>query len=132
MVWKLIVLCGAAAALYLIPLWLFRDDLLHLLYRGRYQTSSALPVMLTGLLPLASTATVILGSALRATERPRQIFWCYTVFTLTAAVIGVPLAVQRGLIGALIGMLVSYVVLAMAMLVPYAGAWRADGGSAEL
>ncbi len=108
-------LLGSAA--YLVLLWIFRIEIILLLYGGRYAEFSGLPVLLVGLLPLAASLTVALGSTLRALERPDQVFWCYVALSTVALAAGLPLTARFGLVGALSGLLLSYVVTAIAMFV---------------
>ena len=111
-------ICFAGALAFLVPLAMFHADILRMLYGTKY-AASVWPVMLAGLLPLAASVTTTVGSALRAIERPRQVFLSYAVFTLAAALIGVPLSSRWGVTGALSGMLLSYLALAMAMVFFY-------------
>lgn len=106
-------LLGAAA--YAVLLWLFRLELLHLLYGGKYLEYSAAPILLAGLVPLLACATIVLGSALRALELPDRLFWCYAASGGVALLAGIPLTAAIGLTGALAGVLLSYVTAAAAM-----------------
>jgi O-antigen/teichoic acid export membrane protein len=112
-------ICVLGSAVYLLLLWTFRVEAFDVLYGGRYQEYSVAPVLLAGALPLASSATITLGSALRALEQPRLVFWSYVVFCAAAVVAGAPLAATWGVTGALAGMLLSYVALVLAMWIFY-------------
>lgn len=95
---------GGSAA-YLAVLWLFRTQFIRLLYGGKYLDYSGLPMLLVGLVPLATAGVVTLGAALRACERPDRIFWSYLMGSAVATTIGIWLAAHLGLIGALAGYL---------------------------
>jgi O-antigen/teichoic acid export membrane protein len=118
-------ICAAGSALYLLFLWVLRLHLIDVLYGGRYTAYSSLPVMLAGALPVAASATVTFGSALRALEQPKRVFWSYAIFCVSAALCGVPIAAWWGLTGALAGMLLSYGSLVCAMVFFYYRALRA-------
>ena len=117
--WRVGAACVTASAAYLLLLWQFRFEVVGLLYGDRYAALSNAPVLLAGLLPIALSATVVVGSALRALEEPKLVFWSYAISTAAAVVTGIPLAAIWGANGALGGMLLSYVALAVAMGVLY-------------
>jgi O-antigen/teichoic acid export membrane protein len=122
--WRTAAICLAGATAVLLLLCVFRADVLRILYGTKYAEYSAWPVILAGLLPLAASITTTVGSALRAIERPRQVFLSYAIFAIAAALIGVPLSSRWGLTGALAGMLLSYVALALAMVIFFRAARR--------
>jgi O-antigen/teichoic acid export membrane protein len=93
-----ILIPGSAA--YLLILWLGRSMLFQLLYAGKYQEYKTWPLLLTGLVPMTATAAIIVGSALRALEKPELIFWSYAASTLSVIVLGVPLTLHSGVLGA--------------------------------
>ena len=105
----------AGSALYLILLLGLRSQLLELLYGGKYRQSAFLPVLLVGLLPFGSSLVAVVGSALRALERPEWIFWCYVGSGTVTLLLGVPLAAVVGVSGGLLGLLLSYLVTAALM-----------------
>jgi O-antigen/teichoic acid export membrane protein len=107
----------AGSALYLILLWGLRSQLFQLLYGGKYQEYTFLPVLLVGLLPFGASATAVLGSGLRALERPDWLFWCYVGSAVIAFVAGIPLAATIGVSGALLGMVLSSLAAGLLMLV---------------
>ncbi|HEX9595967.1 MAG TPA: polysaccharide biosynthesis C-terminal domain-containing protein, partial [Anaerolineales bacterium] len=120
-------LLGSAA--YLAALWYFRVEILQLLYGGKYMEYSGAPVLLVGLLPIAASLTLTLGSALRALERPDRLFWCYLASSGVALLLGLPLLAYFGLTGALAGLLGSYVATAAAM---YFFVRRSDSGATQI
>jgi O-antigen/teichoic acid export membrane protein len=106
----------AGSALYLILFWGLRSQLFQLLYGGKYQEYTFLPVLLVGLLPFGSSLVAVLGCALRALERPEWIFWCYVGSGAVTLLLGIPLAAHVGVSGGLLGLLFSYLVTAALML----------------
>ena len=101
---------------YLVLLSLFRVELVTLLYGGRYAEFSNRTILLVGMVPVGATFTVVLGSALRALERPHQIFWAYSASSLVALAAGLPLMRSGGIDGALWGLLLSYFAAAVTMV----------------
>lgn len=109
------VLFLLGSSLYLAVLWLFGARVIGLLYGGRYVELVGWPILLVGLIPVMASLTISTGSALRALERPDWLFWCYIASSGMTLAVGLPLASAYGLIGALLGLLLSYVVTAAAM-----------------
>lgn len=99
------------AALYLVILWVFRIQIIHLLYGGKYLEYSNLPLFLVGLVPLATAFAVTFGASLRACERPDRVFWGYLAGGVLAVTVGLWLAASWGVVGALVGYLASYSAL---------------------
>ena len=101
--------CGGAVV-YLTGLWFFRDSVFQVFYGGKYSQYAGWPLFLTGLQPLVTCASAVLGHALRALEKPDSIFWCTVGSTIGAVLLGVPLSATMGVSGALLGLLVSSVI----------------------
>ena len=102
----LAVFCGGAMV-YLTALWFLRDSVFQIFYGGKYSQYAGWPLFLTGLLPVATCASAVLGQALRALEKPDSVFWCTTGSLAGAVVCGVPLSASLGVSGALLGLLAS-------------------------
>jgi O-antigen/teichoic acid export membrane protein len=111
----LLVLLIPGSAVYLLTLWLGRSVLFQFLYAGKYLQYRTWPLLLTALAPIATTVAMIVGSALRALEKPDRIFWSYSAATATAIILGLPLTTYRGVIGAAGALLISSVVAAALM-----------------
>jgi len=105
----------AGAGLYLLVLWLFRVQIINLLYQGKYLEYAGLPVVLIGLVPLATACGVALGCALRACLRPDMVFWGYLAASVAALSLGLWSAAAWGVVGALSGYLGSYAALAIVL-----------------
>jgi O-antigen/teichoic acid export membrane protein len=62
------------------------------------------------------TAAIIVGSALRALEKPEWIFWSYAASTLSVIVLGIPLTLHSGVLGATGSLFFSSFVAAVIMV----------------
>jgi O-antigen/teichoic acid export membrane protein len=111
----LTVLLIPASVVYLLMLWLGRSLLFQLLYAGKYQEYKTWPLLLTGLVPITVTAAIIVGSALRALEKPKWILWSYVASTVSVIVLGLPLTLHGGVLGATGSLFMSSLVAAIAM-----------------
>ncbi len=111
-----------AAVAYGSLLWLLRNQVFQIFYGGKYSQYAGWPLFLVAVMPAGTCMTAVLGSGLRALERPDHMFWCYGVSVISAVAIGIPLAARHGLIGALVGLLVSSVVTISMMAWFYARA----------
>jgi O-antigen/teichoic acid export membrane protein len=103
------------SVVYLFALWWFRSTLFQVLYAGRYQEYNTWPLLFIGLAPITATATMIVGSALRALEQPKWIFWSYAASTASVIVFGLPLTLRAGVLGATSSLFISNLVAAVAM-----------------
>ena len=101
---------------YLALLWGFRLQIFHVLYAGKYAAYASWPLLLVGLLPFAQSLPNVMGNALGALEKPNLVFWSCVGSGAVALALGVPLASSLGVVGALIGLVVSYVVMGVLML----------------
>lgn len=106
------VLCAAA---YWLLLGVFHRQLIELLYGGQYTGYSGL-LWLAGLLPLAFGVMDVLGSALRALERPDRMFVAYLVSTAVSLTAGLALLAAFGVVGAIVGTLVTWVTAVAALV----------------
>lgn len=103
----------SGAVLYGLLLWLFRFQVLRLLYAGKYTQYASWPLLLVALLPLMACASLPFESALRALERPDLIFRSYAAATFISLLCGVPLAAALGASGGLAGMAVFWLVTSL-------------------
>lgn len=104
---------------YLAVLWGFRLQIFHLLYAGKYAAFASWPLLLAGLLPLAQSLTIVVAGALRALEQPDLVFWSFVGGSAAALVFGVQLARNFGVGGALVGLVVSYVLNGVLLFILY-------------
>jgi O-antigen/teichoic acid export membrane protein len=112
------------SALYAALLWTFRSQVFAVLYGDKFHEYLGWPLLPMALLPVPLSAAVVLGSALRALERPDALFRCWLASSVVALVLGVPLAASRSAGGAAAGLLLSAVTMALATLGFYVKALR--------
>jgi O-antigen/teichoic acid export membrane protein len=91
-------------------------QIFHFLYAGKYAAYASWPLLLVGLLPFALCLPCVMGNALGALERPNLAFWSCVGSAAVALALGVPLASSLGVGGALVGLVVSFVVMGVLML----------------
>ncbi|MGH7830280.1 MAG: hypothetical protein ACREP8_08880 [Candidatus Binatia bacterium] len=99
-------------------LFFFGKQMLLWIYGGRYMEYSGL-LTVAGLLSIPMGVTTVLGTALRAMERPDHVFWCRVAGTLVAVTLGLWLLATRGVAGAVEGGLASSVAGAVALMAIY-------------
>ena len=109
---------GLSSLGYWLLLGLFQRPLVEWLYGGRYVEHAQL-LWFIGLMPLASAMGIVLAGALKAMERPDRVFWAYVLSTVSALTVGVGFVALWGVEGAVVGLLFSYAVTAVAMFVSY-------------
>lgn len=119
-----IVLLTSGAALYWIVVATFAHPLLLLLYKGRYTYPAGLLWML-GALPVAAAFAAVLGAAVRAMERPSDAFLASLGAAAVAATLGPWLVAQRGVVGAVIGLIASSVATGLILLLLFVRRTRA-------
>ena len=100
------VLFVFGSVLYWLFVGLFHNSLIAWLYGGQYGEDAQL-LWVLGLAPLAVGVGSVLGAALRAVERPDQVFWAYAFSSILALTLGVTLMFAWGVVGAAVG-LVAY------------------------
>jgi len=108
--------CRLRSPCYLALLWGFRLQIFHFLYAGKYAAYASWPLLLVGLLPFAQSLPNVIGNALGALERPNLAFWSSVGSGVVALALGVPLAFSLGVGGALVGRVVSYVLMGALLL----------------
>lgn len=104
------------SACYLALLWEFRYQIIHFLYAGKYTGYASWPLLLAGLLPFALSLSNVPGGGLLALEKPNLVFWSAVASGVAALVLGIPLASILGMEGALIGLLTSFILMAVLMV----------------
>lgn len=124
-----LVLFLSGSALYLALLWGLRLELFRFFYAGKYQEYASWPLLLVGLLPFAASVTAMLGSALRALERPDRAFWSYIGTSIAALLAGVPLGAALGVGGAMGGLVISCLATGVLIFLFYIRSWRQKDAS---
>ena len=114
LMWVALIVLVAGAIFYTLVVGLFGGPVMDLVYRGRYTQYSHL-AWLVGLSVLPSAAITVLGSALRAYERPDLVLWAYVASTAVTCVFGVAAVATLGLLGAILGLLAGYATTMLVM-----------------
>jgi O-antigen/teichoic acid export membrane protein len=104
-----LALFALGAVLFWVLLGLFHGSLVSWIYGGRYGEYSYL-LWLVGFLPLCFGILSVLGAALRALERPERVLVAYVLSTVTTLTVGLTLLLVWGIVGAVVGFLVSSAV----------------------
>jgi O-antigen/teichoic acid export membrane protein len=105
---------AALSVLYWLPVVVFRRPVMAWLYGGRYGAGLE-TLALLGAFLLLSAGVDILGGALRALERPDQVFRANVLATAVALTVGLWSTIAWGVPGAAVGLVLSSVVRAAAM-----------------
>jgi O-antigen/teichoic acid export membrane protein len=119
------ILFAVLAAAYLAVLLVAGARVSNILYQGKYAAYTS-ALFWVGLAPLAAGPTLVVGSALRAAERPDCVFWSYSAGAATTVTLGLGLVIGWGVTGAAAGLVASYVVTTLAMLLFWRTASRAS------
>lgn len=96
-----VALVSGAMLAYWLLLGLWGEPLMVWLYGGQYAHHSSL-LWLVGCLPLLSGAVALLAGALKALERPDQVFGAYAVSSLVVLTVGALMIYRGGLLGAVL------------------------------
>jgi O-antigen/teichoic acid export membrane protein len=94
------------AALFALSLRIFGQQVMHILYRGKFDGLSPL-LFLLGLLPVLMALGNTMAHALNAAEKPKLVFYGFLSSGIATFVLGIPLVMHFGLRGAIYGMLLS-------------------------
>src|SRR2546426_9060766 len=108
----------AGGAVYWLMLGVFHKQLIEVVYKGRYGQYSDL-LWLVGASLLVSGVVDVLGSALRALERPDQMFWANIFSSVLAIAVGVACMAIWDVKGAAIGLTVGTGIKALSMWIYY-------------
>jgi O-antigen/teichoic acid export membrane protein len=106
------LLLGSSAYWLAIALggpWMVRE-----LYGGKYLEATRI-LWIIGLVPISTSIVAVLSAALRAMEKPDKIFWAYVASSAATVTIGSMLTARWGLMGAAVGLAMSYAVTAATM-----------------
>jgi len=129
LVGKLVAVFGLSAAAYGAIANLFGTPLIDWLYGGRYL--EFLPsVTVLSVVPILAGVAAVIGSALRAVERPELVFKAYLLPTLVAGTLGVFLAFRYQVPGASVGWVLIYAAASTSLAMVYV-TWWSRGRPAE-
>jgi O-antigen/teichoic acid export membrane protein len=101
-------------AIYTLLLLMFRTEMLNLIYDGKYTQYDHLVLFIGPLLFFGGIVSV-LENTLKATKRIKYVFMSYLWRTTIAIVIGIPLVAFWSISGAMLSMVLSYAVTAIAV-----------------
>lgn len=101
---------SSGSVVYLVLLWELRHQVFHFLYGGKFSAYNSWPLLLVGLLPIAQSLPNVVGAALGALEQPKLGFWSDVGGGICGIALGVPMVRALGVGGALLGILVSYML----------------------
>lgn len=93
-------------ALFAGLLRIFGQQVMHVLYGGRFDGLGSL-LFLLALLPILTATGNTMAQALNAAEKPKLVFYGFLCSGITTFVLGIPLVIHFGLRGAVYGMLLS-------------------------
>lgn len=110
---------------YGIALVVFQDQIIQLLYGGRYGSYADL-VWVIALIPVIGSVSIVIDSTLRAIERPKDIFWAILAGALVGFTFGIGAVIYAGAFGAVISLLLSASVSMILMLVLLRSALRSE------
>jgi O-antigen/teichoic acid export membrane protein len=94
---------------YWLILGFWGEELTRLAYDGIYGEYVTW-LWLAGMIPLVAAAVNVMGAVLRALELPNKVLVAYGFSATTALTVGLPLIYVWGVVGALVGWLIAYLV----------------------
>jgi O-antigen/teichoic acid export membrane protein len=105
--WKRYVLAVlGVTALFALSLRILGQQVMHLLYAGKFDGLGPL-VFALALLPVLTATGTTMSQALSAVEKPKLVFYSYVTSGAATFALGIPLVIHFGLRGAVYGMLLS-------------------------
>lgn len=105
----------AVTAAFVILIYIFGKSAMHVIYAGRFDSISSL-VLVVAFLPMVLGIGHTINGALKAAEMPNLIFYAYAFSGVATFLIGIPLVMHLGLLGAVYGMLVSGIAYTIALV----------------
>lgn len=102
------------ATIYWVGLGLFGENILSLLY-GQQYVDQAWLLWIMGLAPIIGAVDWVLSPALRALERPDNIFWAKLISSMVTLTVGIGLMILFELAGAAWGIIVARVASVVLM-----------------
>jgi len=112
------------SALYAAVLILFQNEIVGTLYQNKFDDYAYL-VWLVALVPVVQSPAIVVGAALRALERPKEVFWATLAGVTCAVTLGLGAVALSGVLGAAIGNLLSASVITGVLLYMLWSCWTA-------
>lgn len=110
LIWIFLGLILLITALNWLLVGVFHRPIVGWLYNGQYLSQSHL-LWFLGVLPILDGAIVVFASALRALEKPRDIFRAYLLMTVVLLMLGFPSTKVLGILGTVILMFISFLIV---------------------
>ena len=100
---SVMLLSAAICGVYFLGIVLLGAPAMHLLYDGKYDDATTLPILIfLGLSPILSAAGVAYTAALRALERIKESMQTYIVTAIFTLTVGLACTVWFGVLGAMV------------------------------
>ena len=112
---RMLAVFFAAGLLYWAVVSVSGESLISWLYQGKYVEEANLLIIL-GLVPVISGVSTVLIASLRAIERPDLVFWSVLASSVITLTFGLGLTFFYGLLGAAIGLVMVWVVIALVLI----------------
>jgi O-antigen/teichoic acid export membrane protein len=98
---------------------------MHVLYAGKFDNLAPL-LYLVALLPLLMGIGNTINDTLKAAERPKLVFYAYLASGAATFLVGVPLVIRYGLLGAVMGVLSSAAAYTCALIIGFLTAFHGE------
>jgi O-antigen/teichoic acid export membrane protein len=105
-------------ALFALAVRFLGKAVMHMLYAGKFDWLAPL-LYLLALLPLMMAIGNTISHALNSSEKPYFVFWAYLSSGVVTFLGGIPLVVHFGLLGEVLGMLLSTTIYTMTLAVGF-------------
>lgn len=113
-------------ALFALGVRILGQQMMHVLYAGKFDNLAPLLFAL-GLLPLLMAMGNTMAQALKATEKPKLVFYGFLSSGAATFAVGIPLVMHFGLRGAVYGMLLSGATFSVAIGIGFLAAVHGKG-----
>jgi len=118
-----LILAVIANAVFYGFLLIFPKQILGLFYGARYVDAYPL-LRIMGLLAISTGFSAVMGTVLRAMERPDRIFQCSVVTLVATLTIGIPLTAHAGVEGAIMANVIVSCINGISLFVAYSISMR--------
>ncbi len=105
--------------LYLIPILLFPEKILILLYNDVQMNNYINEMRIIGVVGFITIIVASLSFVLQGLKKPNGIFWANFFGSLSTIIITVPLILKNGLLGAIQGTIIASIVILMILIYYY-------------
>jgi O-antigen/teichoic acid export membrane protein len=123
--WHIGLVTVGITALFAIAVRLVGRPVMHVLYAGKFDNLAPL-LYLVALLPLLMGIGNTINDTLKAAERPKLVFYAYLASGAATFLVGVPLVIRYGLLGAVMGVLSSAAAYTCALIIGFLTAFQGE------